>query len=87
LACQDEFFVNNPLDVKENYENSLPFALLFTCLAFSGLGEFGLSMYGSCFLPLALILSLSVSPSLFFWRIEQTLVLFLCQIHREITPG
>jgi hypothetical protein len=23
LACQDEFFVNNPLDVKENYEHAL----------------------------------------------------------------
>jgi hypothetical protein len=22
LACQDEFFVNNPLDAKENYEHA-----------------------------------------------------------------
>jgi hypothetical protein len=27
LACQDEFFVNNPLDVKENDEHALDFAL------------------------------------------------------------
>jgi hypothetical protein len=38
--------VNNPLDVKENYEHALDVAL-----AFFGLGEFGLSVYGSCFLP------------------------------------
>jgi hypothetical protein len=25
LACQDEFFVNNPLDVKGNYEHALHF--------------------------------------------------------------
>jgi hypothetical protein len=47
LACQSEFFVNNLLDVKENYEH----ALLLICLTFFGLGEFGLSVYGSCFLP------------------------------------
>jgi hypothetical protein len=27
LACQDEFFVHNVLDVKENYEHALDFAL------------------------------------------------------------
>jgi hypothetical protein len=27
LHCQDEFFVNNPLDVKENDEHALGFAL------------------------------------------------------------
>jgi hypothetical protein len=27
LACQDEFLVNNPLDVKENDEHALDFAL------------------------------------------------------------
>jgi hypothetical protein len=27
LACQDEFFINNPLDVKENDEHALDFAL------------------------------------------------------------
>jgi hypothetical protein len=26
LACQDEFFVNSPLDIKENYEHALDFA-------------------------------------------------------------
>jgi hypothetical protein len=27
LACQNEFFVNNPLDVKENDEHAFDFAL------------------------------------------------------------
>jgi hypothetical protein len=27
FACQDEFFVNNPIDVKDNYEHALDFAL------------------------------------------------------------
>jgi hypothetical protein len=38
--------VNNPLDVKENDEYALDFSFYLF-----GLGEFGLSLYGSCFLP------------------------------------
>jgi hypothetical protein len=34
---------------------SMLLTLLFNCLAFFGLCEFGLSMYGSCFLPRALV--------------------------------
>jgi hypothetical protein len=49
LACQDKFFANNLLDVNENDEHGLD--MLFTCLAFIGLGEFGLSVYGSFFPP------------------------------------
>jgi hypothetical protein len=26
LACQDEFFANNPLDIRENYEHALDLA-------------------------------------------------------------
>jgi hypothetical protein len=29
--------------------------LLFICVAFFGLGQFGLSVYGSCFLPRTLV--------------------------------
>jgi hypothetical protein len=47
------FFVTNPLDVKE-YESVL-LTLLFTCLAFFGLGEIGISVYDSCFLPRKLV--------------------------------
>jgi hypothetical protein len=48
LACHDQFFVNNHVDVKENDERALDFALHLS--HFLGLGEFGLSVYGSCFL-------------------------------------
>jgi hypothetical protein len=50
MAYQDEFFVNNTLDIKENDEHTLDFVLHLPRLFF-GLGEFGLSVYGSCFLP------------------------------------
>jgi hypothetical protein len=32
LACQEEFFVNNLIDAKENYEHALNFALHLSCL-------------------------------------------------------
>jgi hypothetical protein len=35
LACHVEFFVNNPLDIKENYEHALDFALLLSRLSSS----------------------------------------------------
>jgi hypothetical protein len=38
-VCQDEFFVNTPLDVKENDEHAIHFALHLSSLC--GLGEFG----------------------------------------------
>jgi hypothetical protein len=44
VVCQGEFFVKNPFDVEENDD----FALF-------GLGEFGLSVYGSCFLSRTLV--------------------------------
>jgi hypothetical protein len=55
MAFQDEFFVNNEvfvnnvLDVKRNDELALDFALHLSRIF--RLGEFGLSVYGSCFLP------------------------------------
>jgi hypothetical protein len=35
LGCQDKFFVNNPLDVKESDEPALDFALHLSCLIWS----------------------------------------------------
>jgi hypothetical protein len=35
LACQDEFFVNNPLDAEENDEHALNFALHLSRLFWS----------------------------------------------------
>jgi hypothetical protein len=53
LACQDEFFVNNPLYVKKKM--SMLLTLLFTCLVIFDLNEFGLSVYDSCFIPPTLV--------------------------------
>jgi hypothetical protein len=50
LACQEEFFVNNPLDIKENDEHALDF----------GLGEFGLFHLEDC----CFISVITVNPSL-----------------------
>jgi hypothetical protein len=44
---------------------SMLLTLIFNCLAFFGLGEFGLSMYGSCSLPRTLVYLLPRSLSHF----------------------
>jgi hypothetical protein len=41
-ACQNEFFMKNPHDVKENEEHALDFTLHLSH-PFKSLGEFGLS--------------------------------------------
>jgi hypothetical protein len=45
LAYQDKFFVNNPLDVKENDEHDFEFALHLSCL-FSVLVSLGFPLRG-----------------------------------------
>jgi hypothetical protein len=51
LACQDEFSI--PLTSKMMMRMYL--TLFFTSLAFFDVGEFGPSLYGSCFLPRKLV--------------------------------
>ena len=46
LASWDKFFVHNPLDVKQVMIMLL--TLLFTCLAFFGLGDMGLFHWEDC---------------------------------------
>jgi hypothetical protein len=46
--------VNNPLAVKENDAHALDFTRNLYRL-FLGLGEFGRSLYGPCFLPRTLV--------------------------------
>jgi hypothetical protein len=48
LACQDEFFVITKKIM------SIFLTSLFICLALFGLGDFALSVFGSCILPQAL---------------------------------
>jgi hypothetical protein len=47
LACQDEFFVKNPSDVKENDEHALDYALHLSHLFFV-LGDVGLFHWEDC---------------------------------------
>jgi hypothetical protein len=61
--------VNNAVDVKENDEHAFGFAIRLSGLF--GLCKFGLSVYGSCFLPRALVKSLSESPSQFFRDLQK----------------
>jgi hypothetical protein len=46
LACQDEFLVKNPLDIKENDEHSLDLEFQLSRLFGLGEFEFGFSLYG-----------------------------------------
>jgi hypothetical protein len=66
---------------------SMLLTLLFTCLAFFGLGEFGPFMYGSNFLPRnACLIFVRVSVAL-FPRFAQNIKQYLSQTHREIALG
>jgi hypothetical protein len=77
LACQDEFFVNNPLDIKENDEYALDFVLHLSCLFLASVSmDFTLSSPSTCLI----ITRVSTAP---FLRCLQNLVLFLCWIHCE----
>jgi hypothetical protein len=67
---------------------SMLLTLLFVCVTFFGLGEFGLSVYGSCFLHWTLVQSLPGPPSHFSRDLHKNLMLFLCWIHRVVRlPG
>jgi hypothetical protein len=81
LACQEEFFVNNLLDVKERDEHILDFALHLSCIFFFGLSEPSM--------PLSIHVGHTtawVSDAL-FPRFAQNLLVLLCCIHREIASG
>jgi hypothetical protein len=72
--------------MKENDEHALDFALHLSRLCF-GLGEFGLSVYGSKLSsPSACLIIARVSFEL-FPRFVQNLMLLLCRIHREISSA
>jgi hypothetical protein len=74
--------------VKENYEHVLDFALR---LAYFGLPwiqyAFQTPLYGSFCLPEMIVKSLPRTPSHFFRDSQQSLILFLCRIDREIASG
>jgi hypothetical protein len=57
LTSQGEFFVNNPLDVKENNEHAPDFAIQLFRIFWSALNRacYPNTVSGSCFLPRTLI--------------------------------
>jgi hypothetical protein len=81
--------MNSPLDVKENDENALDFALHLFRLFLSALNRACHSNSRVRFMlssPNACLITVKVSVAL-FPRFAQNLMLFLCRIHREIVSG
>jgi hypothetical protein len=83
LAWQDEFFVTNPLDVKENYEHALDFAShLYRLFRSRWVWTFRVRLMLS--FPNACLIIVRVS---LFPRYPQNIMLLLCWIHRKIASG
>jgi hypothetical protein len=88
LACQDEFFVNNPLDVKENYKHALDFALhlfaFLVCPKPSMPFQHQCMAHASFPEHLLIIARASITP---FPRNAQNLMHTHCWFYREIASG
>jgi hypothetical protein len=63
LDCQEEFFVNNVVHVKDYDEHALDFAL--SCLAYFGLDDFELSVWLMLSSPNACLIIAGVPVALF----------------------
>jgi hypothetical protein len=89
LACQDEFFMNSLLNVKENNEHALDFVLDLSCLLWSALNRACHSntcVWFMLFSSDACLIIARVSLS-HFSEISQNLMHTHCQIHHKITSG
>jgi hypothetical protein len=89
LVCQDEFSVNNLLDVKENWGRAFDFALHmslpFSLSAISGFSiQISVSSHVSA--PNACLIITRAFVAL-FPRFSQNLMHTGCRIHREIASG
>jgi hypothetical protein len=79
------FFVNDPLHIKENYEQALEFSLHLSL--FFGLSEFGISVNGSCFLPQMLVYSLPGFPCYSFRDLHKNVGVTLSDpLRNRISP-
>jgi hypothetical protein len=85
LDCQNELFVHNPLDVKENDEHALDFDLR-PSLPFSHSVSLALRVWLMLPSPNACLIIARVSVQL-FPRFAQNLMILLCGTHREIAPS
>jgi hypothetical protein len=87
LACQDEFFVNSPLDVKENDEHALDFALHLSYIFRSAMNRACHSNSLVRFMlssPNAGLINARASITL-LPRVTQNLRLFLCRIYWNLS--
>jgi hypothetical protein len=85
LACQEELFVTDPLDVKENDEHALDFAFHLSHIFRSRrVWTFSVQHMLSSLNACLIIARVSVA---LFPRFSQNLMLFLCRIHRKIASG
>jgi hypothetical protein len=66
---------------------SMLLSLLFTCLAYFDIGEFGLFQWKLMISSLNACLIIARVPVALFLTFAHNLMLFLCRIHREITSG
>jgi hypothetical protein len=83
LACQDEFYVNNPRDVKEKDEYVVDFALhLSRNFRSRRVPTFRVWLMLSSLNACLNIVRVSVT---LFQRLVQNLMQFLCWIHHKIT--
>jgi hypothetical protein len=83
--CQDGFLLKNPLDIKEIDKHALDFDLLLSSL-FRSRWILTFCVRPMLSSPNACLIIGRVSVAL-FPRVAQNLMLFLCQIHREIIWG
>jgi hypothetical protein len=81
LAWKDELFVNNTLDVKENDEHALDFALHLSAFSVSVSSDFPCTAHG--FFPESFSYHCRVSVAL-FPRFARSLLLLVGRIRREI---
>jgi hypothetical protein len=82
LAWQDEFFVNNPLDIKENDEHAIDVAFPPSRLFWSRrVWTFRVWLMLSS--PSACLITVGISAAL-LPRFAQNLMIASCRIHREI---
>jgi hypothetical protein len=83
LACQDEFFVNSQLDVKENDEHALCFALDLSRL-FRSQWIWTFPLGGLLFCLIVIIINPALSLPVLILDNKIASLLFLCRNHREM---
>jgi hypothetical protein len=87
LACQVKLFVNNPLDVKENYEHADNFALHLSLFLFLASVSLGFPCRDHAFFPDCLSNHCQGLHHTFFKICKKNLMLLLSQTHCKIASA